>query len=133
MSGSDVVSVRVPFRAARLGNRKVIITPEGASPAASARAAELDLSTTLLKALVRAWRWRRDIEAGRAASITEIAAREHLTDSFVGRTLALTMLAPNIVESLLDGRHPPDLTLQKMMSGLSPLWTKQYVALRSPT
>jgi hypothetical protein len=59
---------------------------------------------TLVKALVRAHRWRRKIESGQAKSITDFAEQEGLTDAYVCRLLALTCLAPDILEAILDGR-----------------------------
>jgi hypothetical protein len=59
---------------------------------------------TLVKALVRAHRWRRRIESGRAKSITDIAEQEGVTDAYVCRLLTLTYLAPDIVEAILGGQ-----------------------------
>lgn len=124
MNGPDVFSVRVPFRSVRRGGRKLIITPENA-PALKRPDAEPEVDPVLLKAIMRAWRWRRAIEDGWAASITEIAEREGLTDSFVTRMLALTTLAPDILQDVLDGRQPPSLTLQKVVGAVSPSWREQ--------
>jgi hypothetical protein len=86
----------------RRGRRKLIITPEGATagPRQPAR------DETLIKALVRAHRWRRRIESGQARSITDLAGQEGVTDAYVCRLLPLTCLAPDIVESILKGRQP---------------------------
>jgi hypothetical protein len=75
------------------------MTPEGV--AAPARRPSCD--ETLVKALVRAHRWRR-IESGQAKSITDLAEQEGVTDAYVCRLLPLTCLAPDIVEAILDGR-----------------------------
>jgi hypothetical protein len=90
------------MRLQRQGGRKLIMTPEGA--AAPARKPSRD--ETLVKALVRAHRWRRRIESGRAKSITDLAEQERVTDAYVCRLLPLTCLAPDIVEAILDGRQP---------------------------
>jgi hypothetical protein len=65
--------------------------------------------------LVRAHRWRRSIECGQAKSITDLAEQEGVTDAYVCRLLPLTCLAPDIVESILDGRQPKGLTLTEML------------------
>lgn len=52
-------------------------------------------------------RWR--IESGKAGSITDLAAQEDVTDTYVCRLLLLTCLAPDIVEAILDGRQPKGL------------------------
>jgi hypothetical protein len=61
---------------------------------------------TLVKAFVRAHRWRRRIESGRAKSITDLAEQEGGAVAYVCRLLPLTYLAPDIVEAILDGRQP---------------------------
>jgi hypothetical protein len=58
---------------------------------------------TLVKALVRAHRWRRQIESGKAKSITDLAEHEGVTDAYVCRLLPLTCLAPYVVEAILAG------------------------------
>ena len=97
------------------------MTPEGV--AAPARKSSRD--ETLVKALVRAHRWRRKIESGRAKSITDLAEHEGVTDAYVCRLLPLTCLAPDIVEALFDGRQPKGLRLAEML-GNGPLqWEDQ--------
>jgi hypothetical protein len=68
--------VRIPMRLQRRGGRKLIMVPEGsAMPAPKPRRDD-----TLIKALVRAHRWRRRIESGQAKSITDLAEQEGLTE-----------------------------------------------------
>ena len=120
----DTLTIRIPIRLQRRGGRKLIITPEGV--AAPARKPSRD--DTLIKALVRAHRWRRQIEQGRATSITDLAEQEGVTDAYVCRLLPLTCLAPVIVEAILDGRQPKGLRLAEML-GNGPLeWEEQRQA-----
>jgi hypothetical protein len=80
---------------------------------------------TLVKALVRAHRWRQRIESGQAKSITDLAEQEGVTDAYVCRLLPLTCFAPDIVEAILDGRQPKGLRLTEML-GNGPLgWEEQ--------
>jgi hypothetical protein len=104
------------MRLQRRGGRKLIMTPEGASPPA----AKPRRDDTLVKALVRAHRWRRRIESGEAKPITDLAEQEGVTDAYVCRLLPLTCLAPDIIEAILDGRQPKGLRLVKML-GNGPL------------
>jgi hypothetical protein len=83
---------------------------------------------TLIKALVRAHRWRRRIESGRAKSITDLAEQEGVTDAYVCRLLPLTCLAPDIVEAILDGRQPKGLRLAEMLGNGSLGWEEQRSA-----
>jgi hypothetical protein len=100
------------------------MTPEGAVvPTPKPRRDE-----TLVKALVRAHRWRRKIESGQAHSITDLAEQEGVTDADVCRLLPLTCLAPDIVEAILDGRQPKGLRLAEML-GNGPLgWEERRVS-----
>jgi hypothetical protein len=115
------VTIRIPIRLQRRGGRKLIMTPEGAAmPTPKPRRDE-----TLVKALVRAHRWRRRIESGRARSITDLAEQEGVTDAYVCRLLPLTCLAPDIVEAILDGRQPKGLRLAEMLGNGPLLWEEQ--------
>jgi hypothetical protein len=96
----DTLTIRIPMRLQRQGGRKLIMTPEGV--AASAPKPSRD--DTLIKALVRAHRWRRRVESGRAKSIADRAEQEGVSDAYVCRLLPLTSLAPDIVEASLNGR-----------------------------
>jgi hypothetical protein len=126
----DTLTIRIPIRLQRRGGRKLIMTPKGvAAPARKPRRDE-----TLIKALVRAHGWRRQIESGRAKSITDLAEQAGVTDAYVCRLLPLTCLAPDIVEAILDGRQPKELRLAEML-GNGPLhWGEQRArwGLRGP-
>jgi hypothetical protein len=117
----DTLTIRIPMRLQRRGGRKLIMTPEGvAAPAPKPRRDD-----TLIKALVRAHRWRRRIESGRAKSITDLAEQDGVTDAYVCRLLPLTCLAPDIVEAILDGRQPKGLRLAEMLGSRPLIWTAQ--------
>ena len=62
----------------------------------------------MVKAIARAFRWRDMLESGEYATIREIADAEKINESYVGRVLRLTLLAPDIVEAILGGRQPAD-------------------------
>jgi hypothetical protein len=120
----DTLTLRIPIRLQRRGGRKLIMTPEGV--AAPARKPSRD--ETLVKALIRAHRWRRHIESGRAKSITDLAEHEGVTDAYVCRLLPLTCLAPDIVETILDGRQPKGLRLAEMLGNGPLVWNAQREA-----
>jgi hypothetical protein len=124
----DTLTIRIPIRLQRRGGRKLIMTPEGA--ATPARKPSRD--ETLVKALVRAHRWRHRIESGRAKSITDLAEQEGVTDAYVCRLLPLTCLAPDIVEAILDGRQPKGLRLAEMLGNGPVRWVEQRGAWGSP-
>jgi hypothetical protein len=117
----DTMTIRIPMRLQRRGGRKLIMMPEGV--AVPARKPSRD--ETLVKALVRAHRWRRRIESGRAKSITDLAEQEGVTDAYVCRLFPLTCLAPDIVEAILDGRQPKGLRLGEMLGNGPLVWEEQ--------
>ena len=119
MTGAaQMLTVRVPLAVRKpRGGRKLVLTPGGMAHRGAAAA-----DITLVKALARAFRWRKMLEAGRYATIGEIAAAEKINDSFVSRMLRLTLLAPDIVEAILDGRQPAALTLPGLMEPFPVEW-----------
>jgi hypothetical protein len=78
---------------------------------------------TLIRALARAHRWKRMIEAGKCRSIAEIADAEKIGRSFIGsRLLRLTLLAPDIQEAILEGRQPKGMQLEELMRAMPAEW-----------
>nr|WP_246522812.1 hypothetical protein [Neoroseomonas eburnea] len=78
--------------------------------------------TTLVKAIARAFRWRRMLESGRFGTINELAAAEKINSSYVSRVLRLTLLAPDLVEAILDGRQPQGMTLPRLVEDVAVEW-----------
>jgi hypothetical protein len=117
----DTLTIRIPMRLQRRGGRKLIMTPEGAAMPTPKPSRD----ETLIKALVRAHRWRRRIESGQAKSITDLAEQEGVTDAYVCRLLPLTCLAPDIVEAILDGRQPKGFRLAEVLGNGPPAWEEQ--------
>jgi len=116
-----MLTVRVPLAVRKpRGGRKLILMP-GSVTARSASAAD----TTLVKALARAFRWRRMLETGRYGTIDELAAAEKINSSYVSRLLRLTLLAPDIVEAILDGRQAEGVTLPGLMAPFAVEWERQ--------
>ena len=116
-----MLTVRVPLAARKQrGGRKLVLTPGGMAPRGATAA-----DTTLVKALARAFRWRRMMEAGRYGTINELAAAEKINSSYVSRLLRLTLLSPEIVEAILDGRQPEGMTLPELMKGVPTIWEGQ--------
>ena len=78
-----------------------------------------------MKALARAHRWKRLLENGTYASISELAKAEKIDRGYLGRILQLTLLAPDIIEAILDGRQPTELGLPRLMKPFPVLWEEQ--------
>ncbi len=107
------------------GGRKTIISEVTQTPPGART------DNAPLKALARAHRWRRMIEGGEYASITELAKAEKVNQSYACRMLRLTLLAPSIVTNILDGRHTDVLLLRQIMKPLPVRWDEQLAALKT--
>src|SRR5512144_1566960 len=105
------ITVRIPTTWKRRGGRKVIIAPDGSDAWALARPRP---DETLIRALARAHRWKRMLDGGSCRSAGELAEAEGVTRSFVNRLLRLTLLAPHIVETILEGRQPRAMQLDDL-------------------
>lgn len=114
----ETVTLHVPFRVVKRGGRKEMQLPEG-----STQPRRTD--NTLVKALARAFRWKRMLETGGFTTIAELAEREGIAPSYMTRVLRLTLLAPDIVEAILDGKQEPEVTLARLIGGIPEEWESQ--------
>jgi DNA-binding IscR family transcriptional regulator len=90
------------------------------------------VDNAMVKAVVRAFRWREKLESGGSATIRELADAETINVSYVSRVLRLTLLAPDIIESIIGGRQPENITLAALMRRLPPTWIDQRSKLTNP-
>jgi hypothetical protein len=121
------VTVRVPLTFRQRGGRKLIVVPGGAEPTRPPpNAYERD---AMVKALARAFRWRRLLESGDYASISELAEAQGVNFSYMCRVLRLTLLSPKIVESILDGWASSELPLSVLLKPNSPVWDEQELKI----
>jgi hypothetical protein len=119
LDGTTLV-VRIPMRFQRRGGRKRIVAPDGSELVSAAKPQP---DGTLVKALARAWRWQRMLDEGRFPSIRELAQAECVSLSYVSGILRLTLLAPDIVERMLDGRSAAQLV--QLMQAFPVEWDRQ--------
>ena len=117
----QTLTVRVPFTLRKRGGRKMVVAPEGATWATP----RPRVDSTMVKAIARAHRWKRLLESGRFASVTELAEAEKINQSYLCRVLRLTLLAPDIVEAILDGRQPAGLQLDTLLKPMPLEWAAQ--------
>lgn len=119
-SAKGVTFLFVPFRLRKYGGRKQVVTPDG-EPLPS----QAQIDNALVKAHARAHRWKRLLEAGEYDNLTELAVAEKINRSFVSRVLRLTLLAPDIVEAILEGKQGPERTMAKLMEPFPVGWQTQ--------
>ena len=125
MAPVQTVTVEVPFTIRKRGGRKQVITPDGASAWVFPRTR---IDNTMIKAIARGFRWRKLLETQAYGTIEEIAAAEKINSSYVSRLLRMTLLAPDIVEAILDGRQPTEMTLAGLMAPFAVVWGEQVEA-----
>ena len=119
----NLIQIFIPAQLSRQSGRKTILSPTG-QPVNLDRNKEAD--TTLLNALVKAHRWNRWLVKGKYDSVKMIAADQGIGNpSYASRILRLTVLAPDIQEMILNGNHPPQLTLADFMVPFPHLWEYQ--------
>ena len=101
--------MRVPISIHRRGGRKLVLAPDGTNVTTAPVRRHVD--NAMVKAIAPAFRWREMLENGTHATIAEIATAEKINETYVGRVLRLTLLAPDIVEAILGGRQPAEMTV----------------------
>ena len=115
------VTVHIPVIFRQRAGRKQILGPSGSAPWSPAPRVD----TALLKAIVRAHRWREMLESGEYSSAAELAKAEKVNDSYLSRVLRLTLLAPEIVEAIVAGQQPSTLQVDDLLKPLPLDWQRQ--------
>ncbi|MFZ2017077.1 MAG: hypothetical protein WAU90_00185, partial [Methyloceanibacter sp.] len=115
----------IPARLKRTGIEMRLVVEEGSEPA--------NVDPILVRLLLRAHAVRARLLQEPSLPLKEIAAEERISSSYVTRLLRLAFLAPDIVTVILNGRHPPRLTANRLMDDTRlPLdWTAQRELLCS--
>lgn len=114
----ETVTLHVPFRIVKRGGRKEMQLPENATQPRRT-------DNTLVKALARAFRWKRMLESSEFVTIAELAECEGIAPSYMTRVLRLTLLAPDMVEAILDGKQGPEVTLALTLGSFPTAWNEQ--------
>jgi hypothetical protein len=132
----DCIVVHIPMTFKRRGGRKEIIVPQGYE---SKTPTKQQAQSALVLAVVRGHIWRNLLESGSVRSIAEIARANKVDGSYVSRLLDLTLLAPDIIEAILDGKEPSGLSLTTLTGKrIATMWEEQrqvygfYQALSGP-
>ncbi|TVR80025.1 MAG: hypothetical protein EA405_11550 [Rhodospirillales bacterium] len=120
MTTPSTIRVVIPLKVKRRNGRPRIVPP-----------ADLDATEEptpdprTLRAIARAWDWRRRLERGEAATLSDIASAEQVTLPFVSRYIRLAYLSPRVLERLLIHRHPCALPLDKLAAAALAPWIEQ--------
>jgi hypothetical protein len=131
MTTATSITVRVPLKIRRRPGRKTVVMPVPTAGAGADTTIATRADPALVKALARAFRYQRLLDVGRYGSISEMAEGERIERGYLGCLLRLTLLAPPIVEAILNGRQPDSVTLTGLMAGVPAAWTDQTSVLSS--
>jgi hypothetical protein len=114
--------VRIPISLRRHGGRKQVVTPANVAPWKPSPAR---IDSTIVKAIVRAHRWRAMLESNDFATARELARAEKINEAYLGRVLRLTLLSPSITEAILSGRQREHLELADLLRPFPVEWDLQ--------
>ena len=120
----------IPASAAAMKSQRSVSSQGKEMQLPAGMRSQLKTENTLIKALARAFRWKRMLESGEFASTAELAERECIAPSYMTRVLRLTLLTPDIVEAFLDGSQEPQVTLARVLEPFSMDWVKQRAHLQ---
>jgi hypothetical protein len=119
-SDGETITVHIPLTFRKRGGRKLVVTPDGAPWAPRPR-----VDNAMVKALARAFRWRRMLDEDVYATLEDLARARGVNATYVSRLLRLTLLAPEIVEAILDGRQQSELQLDDLLDAFPLEWSQQ--------
>ena len=118
----ETVVISIPMQLKRRGGRKEVLVPPGLEGTRPTRSPG---QQPLLTALARAFHWQQLLDEGRYVSVTELAEALALDRSYVGRLLRLTLLAPDIITAIVEGRERNGLSLQELTQRVPVRWDEQ--------
>ncbi|HEY9580734.1 MAG TPA: hypothetical protein VIR65_12825 [Rhizorhapis sp.] len=120
MSAPTTMRVFIPLTIRKRNGRPKIVPPADMAPDTGG-----GIDPHVLKAIAKAWSWRRKLESGAAATIQDIADAEGVSDRYVGRMLRLAYLAPTVLDKLLIRRVPPAVSVKEMAAASELPWAEQ--------
>ncbi len=116
-----LLTVSITMALVRRGGRTHAVGPSG-----HLAVDRSEIDRALSTALIRAEAWKRKLMSGEAATVEALATAEGFSATHASRLLRAAFLAPDLKQRILDGRQPPGLTLQAIMTKPVPLdWRDQ--------
>ena len=119
MSAPSTMRVFIPLTIRKRNGRPKIVPPAEMVPDTGG------VDPHVLKAIAKAWSWRRKLESGTLATIQDIAEAEGVTPAFIRRTMTLAYLAPAVLEQILIARISPTVSLKDMSTIADLPWVAQ--------
>lgn len=128
VENDEGVRVHVPMTFRKRSGRKEIVVSGGLE---NAEDNGPDYHEAMVIAISRAHRWKKLLDEGRYDSIAELAQAVKVNRHYLARLLQLTLLAPDIVEAILDGDEADGLSLETLRRPMPMLWEAQEMSLGS--
>jgi len=123
MSAPTTMRVFIPLTIRKRNGRPKIVPPADMVPDTGG------VDPHVLRAIAKAWSWRRKLESGAVATMSDIAATEDVTPAYVGRILKLAYLAPVVLEKLMIARVPPAVSVKDLILAVDLPWDEQEKAV----
>jgi len=121
----DTLHIRIPMQFSRRSSRKMIVGPDGKTISEMIDPEADNTDYTFILALGKAFSWQRMLDEGKYATPKELAQKENVEVTHMYRVMRLTLLAPDIIEAVLNGKQPRTLTLQNVVRGFPISWKEQ--------
>ena len=114
--------VFIPLTIRKRNGRPKIVPPADMAPDTGV------VDPHIMKAIAKAWSWRRKLESGATATIEDVADAEGVTPAYIRRMLKLAYLAPEVLERILIARISPAVSLKDMSTATELPWSEQNSA-----
>jgi len=121
--GNGNLHIHIPMFIRRMHGRKMIFTPDTLD--GENKNMPETIKTAVVQSLARAFSWAEIIESGEVKSVSDLAGDLDVDPSYVARTLKLTTLDPAIIEAIINGEEPDDLSLSKLVRTFPVSWDEQ--------
>ncbi len=123
MSAPTTMRVFIPLTIRKRNGRPKIVPPADVVPDTGG------VDPHVLKAIAKAWSWRRKLESGAVSTLSDIADAEGVTPAFIRRTMKLAYLAPAVMQQILIARTSPAVSLKDMSMIADLPWIEQELAV----
>ncbi|MCX6344960.1 MAG: hypothetical protein NT018_07780 [Armatimonadetes bacterium] len=126
--------IHIPMNLKKRSGRKQIIVPDlhGCSNPESKSNAAVNYRDAMVIAIARGFRWKKLLDDGKYQSISHMAGTLGVAAPYMSMIIRLTLLAPDIIKAIVDGREPDGLSIERLRKPMPLLWEEQWNALKTP-
>jgi site-specific DNA recombinase len=119
VDANDLISLTIEAKRKRCGGEVHLVVPPNSTLAVG------HPKLSLIKAIARAHGWYEKVVQGNACDMRSLARQAGLTERYVGKVFGCALLAPDVIESILQGRQPHDLNVEKLCEHVPLSWAEQ--------